>query len=149
MKGLFVKVLLPILLFTTIFFISASQVHAQLCDPSGNVKTANCNNLVLSPLFRLSCTGIDTAIGCIPIGTEDSLFGFILGWAIGIAGGVAFLLILYAGFMITTSSGDPKKLQAGRELLTSAIAGLLLLIFSVFILKLIGVDILGIPEFGG
>ncbi len=54
-----------------------------------------------------------------------------------------------AGFQITTSSGDPKRLQAGKELLTSAIAGLLLLILSAFILRLIGVDILGLPEFGG
>ena len=51
--------------------------------------------------------------------------------------------------MIITSTGDPIKLQAGRELLTAAIAGLLLLIFAVYILKLIGVEILGLPEFGG
>jgi len=87
---------------------------------------------------------IATAIGCVPIGSEDDLFGFILGWAIGIAGGIAFVLIIFAGFQIMTSAGDPKRLQAGRELLTSAIAGLMLIIFSTFILRLIGVDILGI-----
>ncbi len=65
----------------------------------------------------------------------------------GIAGGAAFLLIVVAGFQIITSSGDPKRLQAGKELLTAAIAGLVLLIFSLFILRLIGVDVLGIlPE---
>jgi hypothetical protein len=47
--------------------------------------------------------------------------------------------------MISTSAGDPKKLQAGKELLTAAISGLLLLIFSVFILRIIGVEILNIP----
>ena len=66
----------------------------------------------------------------------------------GIGGGIAFLLILVAGFMIITSQGSPDKIQAGKELLTSAIAGLLLIIFSVFILELIGVDILEIPGFG-
>jgi hypothetical protein len=91
---------------------------------------------------------IDTAIGCIPVANTDAFIGFLLRWGIGIAGGIAFLLILFAGFQITTSGGDPKKLQAGKELLTSAIAGLLLLIFSVFILRLVGVDILGLPEFG-
>lgn len=98
---------------------------------------------------QLCGAGIDTAIGCIPIGSGQEFTEFILKWALGIAGGVAFLLILYSGFMIMTSTGDPKKLQAGRELLTAAISGLVLLIFSVFILRLIGVDILGLPGFGG
>lgn len=88
--------------------------------------------------------GIDTAIGCIPVENSDALIGFILRWAIGVGGGIAFLLIVFAGFQIMTSAGNPERLQAGRELLTSAIAGLILLIFSVFILRIIGVNILGI-----
>jgi hypothetical protein len=91
--------------------------------------------------------GIDTAIGCIPFTTESGLFTFILGWAIGIAGGIAFLLIIVAGFLYITSAGDPKKVQAAKELLTAAITGLLFLIFSAFILRVIGVDILGLPGF--
>lgn len=94
-------------------------------------------------------TGINTAIGCIPINNTNALVNFILGWALGIAGGIAFLLILVAGFQITTSRGDPNRLKAGQELLTSAIAGLVLLIFSIFILRVIGFNILGITAFGG
>lgn len=89
-------------------------------------------------------TGIDTAIGCIPFGNTDAFIGFILRWAIGIGGGIAFLLIIYAAFMIMSSRGNPDRLKAGQELLTSAIAGLIMLIFSVFILRVIGVNILGI-----
>lgn len=92
---------------------------------------------------------INTAIGCIPIENPDEFIGFILSWAIGIGGGIAFLLILFAGFQIMTSSGNPERLKAGQELMTSAIAGLVLLIFSVFILEVIGVNILGLPGFGG
>lgn len=92
--------------------------------------------------------GINTAIGCIPINNTNDLIGFILKWAIGIGGGIAFLLTIYAGFMIMTSSGNPERLKAGQELLTSAIAGLIMLIFSVFILEIIGVKILQIPGFG-
>lgn len=92
---------------------------------------------------------LNSAIGCIPILTDEtSLMGWILSWAIGIGGGIAFLLIVYAGFMIMTSAGNPERIKAGQELLTSAIAGLIMLIFSIFILKIIGVDILGIPGFG-
>lgn len=95
-----------------------------------------------------SKTEINTAIGCVPIDDSDALIGFILKWAIGVGGGVAFLLIVVAGFQITTSAGNPDKLKAGQELMTSAIAGLILLIFSVFILNIIGVDILRLPGFG-
>lgn len=93
-------------------------------------------------------TGIDTAIGCIPISDTNAFMGFILGWAIGIGGGIAFLLIVVAGFQIMTSTGNPERLKAGQELLTSAIAGLIMIIFSVFILQIIGVTILKLPGFG-
>jgi hypothetical protein len=93
--------------------------------------------------------GIQTAIGCIHVLTSPEVFlGEILRWAVGIGGGIAFLLILYAGFMIMTASGNPERLKAGQELLTSAISGLILLVFSIFILKFIGVDILGLCKFG-
>lgn len=69
-------------------------------------------------------------------------------WAVGIGGGIAFLLIVYAGFMIMTSAGNPERLKAGQELLTSALSGLILLIFSVFVLRFIGIDILGLGAFG-
>ncbi len=94
-------------------------------------------------------TGINTAIGCVGVlGGTDQFLGGLLRWAIGVGGGIAFLLILYAGFMIMTSAGDPTRLKAGQELLTSAISGLILLVFSIFVLKFIGVDILGLGAFG-
>jgi hypothetical protein len=92
---------------------------------------------------------INTAIGCIPVNGENELLGFFLKWAIGVGGGIAFILIIYAGFMIMSSSGNPDRIKAGQELLTSAIAGVIMLIFSVFILNVIGVNILNIPGFGG
>lgn len=97
---------------------------------------------------QLEDCGIDTAIGCIPVEDTNQFMGFILGWAIGVGGGIAFLLIVYASFMIMTSSGNPERLKAGQELLTSAISGLIMLIFSVFILRFIGVDILKLSDFG-
>jgi hypothetical protein len=95
--------------------------------------------------------GFDTAIGCVPFvnssgeANTNSIAAFFLKWGLGVAGGVAFVLMVFAAFQIMTSSGDPRRLQAGKELLTSAIAGLLLIIFSVYILRIVGVDILKIP----
>ncbi len=91
--------------------------------------------------------GTWTAIGCIPSDPQGFIKTF-LGFAIGIAGGIAFLLILFGGFQIMTSAGNPEKLNAGRELVGAAISGLLLIIFSLFLLRLIGYNILQIPGFG-
>ena len=88
-----------------------------------------------------------TALGCIPTDPQQFI-GQILGIAVGIGGGIAFLLILFGGFQILTSAGNPEKLNAGKELITSAITGLLIIIFSLFILRLIGFNIFGIPGFG-
>jgi hypothetical protein len=89
--------------------------------------------------------GAWTAIGCIPTNL-NGLVGTLLTFGMGIAGGIAFLLILMGGFQILTSAGNPEQLNAGKELVSSAITGLILIIFSVFILKIIGVDILGLPK---
>lgn len=94
-------------------------------------------------------TGIRTAIGCIHVlGNQNTFLSELLKWAVGIGGGIAFALMLYAGFMIMTASGNPERIKAGQELLTSAIAGLILLVLSIVILKFIGVDILGLDKFG-
>ncbi len=94
-------------------------------------------------------TGINTAIGCLSVlDNQNAFLADILKWAVGIGGGIAFLLIVYAGFMIMTAAGNPERLKAGQELLTSALSGLVLLVFSIFILKFIGVDILGLNQFG-
>lgn len=98
---------------------------------------------------KCGATEIDTAIGCInALGDQNQFLGSILQWAVGIGGGIAFLLIVYAGFMVMTAAGNPERLKAGQELLTSAISGLILLIFSIFILRFIGIDILGLNKFG-
>ncbi len=87
-----------------------------------------------------------TAFGCLPTSTGEFLTP-LLKFGSGIAGGIAFLLIIVGGFQMAMSAGNPEKLNEGKELITSAIVGLLFIIFSVFLLRLIGVDILGIPGF--
>lgn len=88
-----------------------------------------------------------TAIG--DMETEPTLFiKRIFGFFLGIAGGIALLLIIYSGYQLMMAQGNPEKIQGAKETLTSAIVGLLFIIFSVVILQIIGVDILRIPGFG-
>ncbi|KKR33726.1 MAG: hypothetical protein UT63_C0012G0005 [Candidatus Gottesmanbacteria bacterium GW2011_GWC2_39_8] len=87
-----------------------------------------------------------TVIGCVstsPEGFLKSIFSFLLS----IAGGISFLALLYGGAVILMSSGNPERLNSGKEIFISSIVGLLLILFSVFLLKVVGFDILRIPGF--
>ncbi len=100
------------------------------------------------PLVNGKCTAVKTAIG--DISTEPAGFiGDIFKLLLGISGGIALILIISSGYKFMASQGNPEQVQEARETLTSAIVGLLFIIFSFVILQVIGVDILRIPGFGG
>jgi len=100
--------------------------------------------------IEISCTtkdgedGVKTALGCIPTDPMD-LVKWLFPYLLGFGGLAAFGLIVYSGFRLMTSSGDPQKIQGAKETITSAITGLIFIILSLFLLRLIGVDILGLP----
>ena len=89
--------------------------------------------------------GIQTALGCIPTDPQQFISLFFK-WAVGLAGGIAFILMLFAAFKILMSTGNPETLKAAQEQLTSAIIGLLFIIFSVFLLRIIGLPIMNISS---
>lgn len=92
------------------------------------------------------CQAVDTALGQINV-DPAKFIGRIFGILLGISGGIALILIIYSGYKLMLAQGNPEAIQGARETLTSAIVGLLFIIFSVVILKVIGVDILHIPGF--
>ncbi len=92
--------------------------------------------------------GVWTAIGCIDTSSTEGIVGKLMTVGISIAGGIALLMILAAAFLFATSEGEPKRTSEAKEILTSAIIGLIFIIFSVTILQFIGVNILRIPGFG-
>jgi len=98
---------------------------------------------IFNPLCNRG-TGIRTALGCMPIDPKE-LIKRIFPYLLGIGGTIAFGFIIFGGIQVMTSSGDPEKIKGGKELITSALTGLVFIILSLFLLKLIGVDILGLP----
>src|SRR5260221_9235263 len=69
------------------------------CLAGAPVTTTNAS----TPLTCNGGKGLDTAIGCVPIfdlNGPSGFMAFIIGWGVGIAGGIAFLLILFSGFQI-------------------------------------------------
>lgn len=88
-----------------------------------------------------------TDLGCIPndpIGFVSKFYGI----GLGLIGGVAILFIIYGGYLILTSRGDPSQLNKGRTNITYAIIGLLLAILGFVFVQVITRDILRIPGFG-
>lgn len=119
------------------------------------IPTSDCTSLLFNCCPRspnaFQCgtngQGVSTAIGCIP---QDfsSFVSTMLTWGVGLAGGVLMIILIIAAITIITASGDPKKVQAGKELIVSAIGGIILIIFSVLIMNVIGVNILHLDELG-
>ncbi len=117
------------------------------CINAPNADTRGTNRTQpFSPFTGCVGNQINTAFGCISVEGTDFVTT-LLNFGIGIAGGIAMLLIIFGGFQILTSAGNPERLNEGKELISSAITGLLMIVFSVLLLQIIGVDILGIPSF--
>jgi hypothetical protein len=105
-------------------------------------------NELTSCLNCANKNGMWTGMGCLPLDLSTLIGSFILTTGIGIGGGFALLCIIYAAFMMQSSQGNPEKLKKAQEMITSCIMGLMLIIFSILIMKIIGVNILRIPGFG-
>jgi len=136
--------------------------------PSGNpVPNNNCKTLLVDGTTNLPQNPVKTGrqftmLGCITSGTSvgfnntegdqggaRSFVQKLLDVIFSLAGGLAFLYLMYGAFIILTSQADPERLNYGRRLIYGAIAGLIITVASVFIVNLIGSGILHIPGFTG
>ncbi len=86
---------------------------------------------------------IDTPIGCLSTDLETgelvrqlfAIFATILG--------LTAVINFIRGAYITMVSGDnPEELQRGRQIMTASVAGLIFLLLFVFIVDILGIDIL-------
>lgn len=79
------------------------------------------------------------------INSLSDLVGRVLSYLIPLAGVILFLIIIWGGYNILMSQGNPEKLQEGRQKITAGIIGFVLLVCSFFIARLIGF-IFGVGE---
>lgn len=82
-------------------------------------------------------TGVPT-LGCVWIAIQN-----VINALTALAGVVALFLIVYSGIKFITSGGDKEKLESAKKTLTFAIIGLVFIMFSFVILKIIS-DLTGI-----
>lgn len=88
-----------------------------------------------------------SGIGCLPSEFTELISSYIISLAVGLGGMLSFITFLYGSFLIMTSGGDAEQIILGKRRIFSALKGIMIIIFAVFILKMIGVNILGIPGF--
>lgn len=91
-------------------------------------------------------TGIDTALGCIPFKT-DGFSQALLTFLAGTAGAIALVIMLIATIQIMTGGDNAEQVKKGKELFTGAVTGLLFIIFSVTLLRIVAGDIIKLPGF--
>ena len=89
---------------------------------------------------------IKTDFGCFPndpVGFTQKFYRIGLEFVAGIA----LLALIYGGYIVMTSRGDPRRLSIGKSYIFYAIAGLLLAIFGFVFIQTIVVDVLHVPGF--
>ncbi len=98
--------------------------------------------------FPTSCgpQSLSTALGCIPY-TREAFGTALFAFLVGLAGGIAIVVMFIAIFQIMTARDNDEKLKKGKELFGAAVTGLLFLIFSVSILRIVAGDIIKLPGF--
>ncbi len=86
-----------------------------------------------------------TGLGCVKIKTTGDLFGEAFKILSNIIGGIAMLLLIYASILFMVSGGDAEKIKKAKSILTAVITGILFVIFSIMIMKFIGLTLLELP----
>ena len=110
--------------------------------PVGPISTGSS----LNPAGDCGTGYIDTALGCLPYERTEFIMA-LLRFLTGISGAIALAVMLIGTIQIMTAGGDAKKIQSGKELFMAGITGLLFLIFSVSLVRIIAGNILKIPGF--
>ena len=87
-----------------------------------------------------------------PLGSSFDTIGSVLSKAIpyifAFAGFILLLMLVRAGYTFLTSAGDAKKLESGKQQITYALVGFLVIFASFWIVQLVG-TILGFDEVTG
>lgn len=78
---------------------------------------------------------VETALGNVPTNPKDLAQWFIDHVALGLVGGIAVLRVAMGGIKIMSSGGDPKAVEEGRDMVVSTLAGLVLIIAAVVVIR--------------
>lgn len=87
------------------------------------------------PLDLTSCS---TANGVVTLDCVGPIIASIIFWLLTFAGIVALIFVIFGGFKFLTSGGEKEKVEGARKTLTWSIVGLILILSSFMIVRLVG-----------
>ena len=106
------------------------------------------NPFVRQYISCLACAhhgGFPSALGCMPMDKVERFLGEgVLGIGITFAGAFSVLCIIFGAIQFQLSGGESAKVQKAQKLITQCVVGLLIIIFSIFLLRFVGVNLLRI-----
>lgn len=129
--------------------ISAQQAQTKPIDKLEKI----CSHYLSNTKERNACVAcaqkgsILTGVGCIPTNFSAFITDFLLKVGIGFAGLFSLGCIIYSAIMIQVSQGNAEKISQAQDQIKACIFGLLIVMFSILILRIIGVNVIGIPGF--
>ena len=125
-------------IFLSVFFLTASAKSYADCNPTTCV--SSCVNSGYAGGYCVPddrpwcrCTGAPPGTGF----EFSNLIRVVYDITLPLAIILGFILIVIGGYMFMTSQGDPKKTMEAKERLTSAIMGLLFVLLSIGILRIL------------
>ena len=97
------------------------------------------NNLVVHKAYASLGTTLNEQLATVQGGdvSDKQLVTTIINIATPVAIIAVVLLLVYGGFMMMTSQGNPDKLQEAKQVITNAIIGFVVILLCVAILILI------------
>lgn len=87
--------------------------------------------------FLSNGAGVDPTSGLPKVCTAGSAISWITNMALGFAGVIAVVFIIVGGYMYLTSAGNDEAAEKGRKVLTNAIIGLIIIILSATIIRIV------------
>lgn len=85
----------------------------------------------------MKSSNIETLWGIATLKGFEGLLANAISAIMGLAAIVLFFMLISGGFSYLTSSGDPKAVESASKTISSAIGGIVILILSLLILKII------------
>jgi len=107
------KIILTLILIPALYFLFFSSVSAAGLVP---------------------CSGTDCTFNCFVKMFHDVLYNFIL---LKVVIPLVVIMIVWGGFMLMFSAGDPNKAQTGKKIITSAIVGAVIVFCGWLIINLL------------
>lgn len=133
-----------LLLITVSVLLGASSVQA-----AAPRKTAQerCDDFV--KMFQISNSKINAVEGLPKYCTASGLIMTLINISLIFAGTIAVLFIIVGGFWYMTSAGDEEQAEKGRKTLTNAVIGLVVIIMSFAIVRIVANTVTGGEGTGG